>query len=55
MASMLRLASVPWYDGNTLGSVLSTLEQVMQQVPAYDLHFTPDERAADCIVNFISK
>jgi len=46
---LLPAVSVPWYDTDLASAVLATCEQLVTDLPAYDLHFTPDRRAADLL------
>lgn len=49
---LLPVASVPWYDAGMTSAALSTCEQLTQDVPAFDLRFTPDRRVADLVAEF---
>ncbi len=56
LASLERLlptASVPWYDAGLASAAFDSCAQLVQDVPAFDLRFTPDRRAADVVEEFV--
>ena len=51
---LLPVASIPWYDREALPGALEFCEQLAIQVPAYDLHITPDIEVMDVIEGIIN-
>jgi hypothetical protein len=49
----LPLATIPWYDPETMTKTLLVCEDLLSRVPSYDLHFTP-EGVVDTIKEFAS-
>ncbi len=54
MESLIPVASVPWYDVPAMSRILSLCEDLVNHVPAYELHFRPDREVVDFLENFIS-
>jgi hypothetical protein len=46
---LFAVISCPWYDRELSGAVLETIEKVVGEVPSYEFHFPPDERAVDLL------
>ena len=42
----------PWYDRQTMPKVLAFCEDLTEQVPAYELQFTPNQQVADVLEEF---
>ncbi len=51
LEKLLPIASVPWYDKLLLQDTLNTCEDLLNRVPAYDLHFRPDPSVVDLLTD----
>ncbi len=43
LRQLIPVASIPWYDREVTGRVLQTCEDIVKNIPAFELHFRPDE------------
>jgi hypothetical protein len=51
---LMPVTSIPWYDEKTMSDILSICEDLVFNVPAYDLHFKPDKEVVDYLEKFVS-
>lgn len=51
---LMPVTTIPWYDAGTLTMILAFCNELVSAVPSYDLHFTPDQKAADLLEGFVS-
>lgn len=51
---LLPVVSIPWYDRETMARILLFCEDLISNVPSYELHFKPGAGAADVLERFIS-
>jgi hypothetical protein len=49
LGQLLRTASVPWFDGDSLTRSLAVCEGLLARVPTYDLHFRVHEEVGEVI------
>jgi len=49
------VTSIPWYDEEAMNGILSFCEELVSDVPAYELHFRPDHSAVEYLEGFISE
>lgn len=52
--ALMPVTSVPWYDKTAMTGILSFCEDLVRHVPAYELHFRPDEEVVDFLETFLS-
>ena len=52
---LLPMISIPWYDIEVVAPIIAFAKKVFAVVPAYELSFTPDHSAVDCLRNFLKK
>lgn len=50
---LLPVASIPWYDPETMNPILTFCEDLVTNIPAYDLHFRPDEGVVKLLEDFL--
>jgi hypothetical protein len=50
---LLAVVSIPWYDRKLVATGLQLCEQLLAQVPLYELHFRPDEGVVDTLRPFV--
>jgi hypothetical protein len=43
----LQVAAIPWYEQTMVGPALDACDCLLSSVPAYELHFRPDQTAVD--------
>jgi len=43
LKQLIPVTSIPWYDRETADRVLDTCEMLITELPAFELHFRPDE------------
>ena len=55
LRQLLPVASIPWYDPETADRVLDTAEILIEEIPAFELHFRPDETVIPVIEETIKK
>ncbi|MBP7867859.1 MAG: hypothetical protein KA419_18160 [Acidobacteria bacterium] len=46
---LMPVTSIPWFDEEVLPSALSFCESLISNIPAYDLHFRPDDAVVDLL------
>jgi hypothetical protein len=51
---LMPVTSIPWYDEKTMSGILSFCEDLVLNIPAYDLHFRPDKEVVDFFEKFVS-
>jgi hypothetical protein len=51
---LMPVTSIPWYDEKVMSDILSFCEDMVMNVPAYELHFRPDNEVVDFLEKFIS-
>lgn len=49
---LLPLISIPWYDPDTMSSIVSFAKHLVAKVPAYEMSFIPDRSAVDFFWQF---
>jgi hypothetical protein len=49
------VVSIPWYDKEVMVKILDFCEDLVSNVPVYELHFKPDIEVADVFKEFVSK
>ncbi len=52
---LLQVACIPWYEKELFPQVLDTCEEVLNRVPAYDLHFRPDPSVVGLLHDFVNQ
>ena len=52
---LLPVVSIPWYDKEVMIKVLDFCEDLIFDVPVFELYFKPDTEVADVFREFISK
>jgi hypothetical protein len=55
MERLLPVVSIPWYDKEVLVKILDFCEDLISNVPVYELYFKPDIEVADVFKDFVSK
>ena len=51
---LMPVTSIPWYDREIVEKNLTFMENLVSNVPAYELRFKPSLEVADVVANFIS-
>jgi hypothetical protein len=51
---LMPIASIPWFDEQTMSGILSFCEDLILHVPAYELYFKPGTEVVDFLEKFIS-
>ena len=51
---LLKVGSLPWYDGNDLKKSLDFCEELLTEVKTYELHFRPGPEIVEDIMSFVS-
>ncbi len=51
---LMPVTSIPWYDEKVMPDLLSFCEDLVMNVPAYDLHFRPGAEVVDLLEEFAS-
>ena len=51
---LMPVTSIPWYDEKTMSDILSFCEDLVFNVPAYELYFKPDSEVVDFFEKFVS-
>jgi hypothetical protein len=54
IAKLMPVTSIPWYDEKVMTDILSFCEDLVMNVPAYELHFKPDSEVVDFLEKFVS-
>lgn len=52
---LMPVISVPWYDRKDVTSILDFLEDLLKEIPAFELQFKPDVEAVELLENFVAK
>jgi len=55
MERLLPVVSIPWYDKEVMIKILDFCEDLISNVPVYELHFKPDNEIQDVFRNFVSQ
>lgn len=50
---LMPVTSIPWYDEEVMSDILSFCEDLVLNVPAYDLHFKPDTGVVKLLEEFL--
>lgn len=51
---LLPVTSIPWYDQEIMTKILNFCEDVIFNIPAYELYFKPDFEVVDVLEKFVS-
>jgi hypothetical protein len=54
MDKMIPVTSIPWYDEEPMTDILRFCEDLVMHIPAYEFHFTPDDKAMEYFQAFVS-
>jgi hypothetical protein len=54
LEKLFPLTSIPWYDRQCMPPILSCLEDLVNHIPAFELHFKPTVEVAQFLKEFIS-
>jgi len=52
---LMPVTSIPWYDREIMTRILDFCDDIISNIPAYELQFKPDDEIVDVFKNFISK
>jgi hypothetical protein len=52
---LMPVTSIPWYDEEVMSNILSFCEDLVLQIPAYALYFTPGTEVVDVLDKFVSE
>jgi hypothetical protein len=52
---LLPLASVPWYDPDTMSPIIAFSKRLAAKVPAFEMSFTPDRSGVETFRRFIQR
>ncbi len=52
---LMPVASIPWYDEKAIQNMLAFCEDLVLNIPAYELHFRPDAEVVTFIEDFIAR
>lgn len=52
---LLPVVSIPWYDKEVMIQILDFCEDLVSNVPVYELYFKPDIEVADVFEDFVSR
>jgi hypothetical protein len=55
LENILPVVSIPWYDKETMIKILDFCDDLISNIPAYELHFRPDNEIADVFEKFAYK
>ena len=50
LEQLLPVASVPWFDAGRMSAALTTCGRLVEEMPAYELHFRPEPSAVDLLL-----
>jgi hypothetical protein len=50
---LIPVTSIPWYDEKTLSDILRLCEDLVYNIPVYELYFRPDSTATDYLEEFL--
>ncbi|MGC2064324.1 MAG: hypothetical protein WA610_15240 [Thermodesulfovibrionales bacterium] len=51
---LMPVISVPWYDKSVISGMLTFCEELISNVPAYELYFRPEKEVVPFLENFLS-
>jgi hypothetical protein len=51
---LMPVTSIPWYDKETMTRILDFCEDMISNIPAYELQFKPDNEVVDVFEKFVS-
>jgi hypothetical protein len=51
---LMPVTSIPWYDEKIMSDILSFCEDMVMNIPAYELCFRPDKEVVDFLEKFVS-
>jgi hypothetical protein len=54
LEKLLPVTSIPWYDAESVPRMLTFCEDLLTQIPAYELSFTPDRKVVEVLEQFVS-
>ncbi len=54
LEKLLPVTSIPWYDQEIMTKILNFCEDVISNIPAYELYFKPDFEVVDVLEKFAS-
>jgi hypothetical protein len=54
LEQLMPVASIPWYDRETMPAVLDFCEGLVSSVPAYELFFRPDGEVVELLEKFVT-
>jgi len=54
MERLMSVTSIPWYDEKIMTNILQFCEDMVSDVPAFELHFRPDDKVAVFFEKFVS-
>lgn len=52
---LMPVASIPWYDGQAMQNILAFYEDLVVNIPAYELHFRPDTDVITFIEELVAR
>jgi len=52
LEQLLPVASIPWYDRDVLPDILDFCDDLITNVPSYELHFRPEPGVVDLLASF---
>lgn len=52
---MMPVTSVPWYDGESMAGIMSTIESLIMEIAGYDLVFRADGSVVDTVESFLGQ
>jgi hypothetical protein len=55
LEKLLPAVSIPWYDKEVMIRILDFCEDLISGIPAYELHFKPDNEVIDVFEKFVTK
>lgn len=54
LEKLLPVVSIPWYDKEVMTSILNFCEDIISNIPVYELFFKPDREITDVFEKFVS-
>ena len=52
MEKLMPVTSIPWFDRDVMPQILNFCEELVSNIPAYQLYFKPDTEVADFLDKF---
>ncbi len=52
---LMPVTSIPWYDERAMQNMLAFCEDIVMNIPAYELHFRPDSEVVTFLEDFIAQ